>query len=74
MDKIIDFSKYLKKENSIGDHTTVSKGQNIKADYFNEATRDLRALGSSGVPPDVNKGDNVIASLFHALKNALNSL
>lgn len=55
-------------------HTTVYQGGRMTAAAFNEANGNIGDLpGASGSPSNQQRGNRLLASLFIALKNALNA-
>lgn len=69
--RINDFRAY--KGLSKYSFTRVSRGMNISASIMNEAVAAIRAMNSS-VPNNVYSGNNISASFFNNLKNALNNI
>lgn len=55
-------------------HTTVYQGGRMTANVFNEANEHIGELpGATGSPSNQQRGNRLLASLFIALKNALNA-
>lgn len=69
--RINDFRAY--KGLSKYSFTRVSRGMNISASIMNEAVAAIKAMNSS-VPNNVYSGNNISASFFNNLKNALNNI
>lgn len=69
--RINDFRTY--KSLSKYSFTKVSRGMDISASIMNEAVAAIRAMNSN-VPNNVYAGNNISASFFISLKNALNNI